>query len=121
MKRAIETYETLWDLVELDTKAHAIKDLAKFFLTAMNDWRTLNQVMIVEFVAELKNYFGSPLTIKAIDSKKFDGLNAWEVETGSSIAEMIKLSTQFCNESDFDKILETILNYYEEEFSRVDS
>ncbi len=89
----------------------------------MNDWTTFNQTLIADFVAELKDYYGSPLLVQKIDSKKLDmtkELNAWRHEAGSSIAEMISISTQFCNESDFDKIQQNILTYYGEEFSKAD-
>lgn len=123
MNRPITTYGTLWRLVDLDTTVHKTKELAELFLNAMNDWTTFNQTLIADFVAELKDYFGSPLTIEKIDSKELDltnELNSWRHEAGSSIAEMISISTQFCNESDFDKILQNILTYYGEEFSKAD-
>jgi hypothetical protein len=123
MDMIITTYRTLYRLVNHDTKIHKQKDLADLFLNAMNDWPSYNQNVIGDFVKELKNYFGSQLTIKDIDSKKFnlwEEFNTWRDTSGSSIAEMIEMSTQFCNESDFDKILMNILNYYGEEFSKVD-
>lgn len=123
MESTIITYGTLWRLVELDAKVHKTKELAELFLNAMNDYPTYNQNVIAEFVVDLKNYFGLPLTLNAIDSIKPDltnELDVWRQESGSSIAEMIELSTQFCNEGDFDKIVQNILTYYEEEFSKVD-
>nr|WP_262922137.1 hypothetical protein [Aquimarina acroporae] len=51
---------------------------------------------------------------------KFNGQNAWNLEAGSSIAELIDISTRFGNESDFDKILNNILNHYNKEFNKVD-
>lgn len=123
MDRKIETYPTLWNLVNLDETEHKLKKIATLFLTAMNDWTALNQTLIADFVKELKDFFGLPLTIDKINNKKLDltkELNAWRHEAGSSIAEMISISTQFCNESDFDKILQNTLTYYEEEFSKTD-
>ena len=58
----------------------------------MNDWITPNQCVIANFVKEVKEYFGSPLTIQKINAKKFNGQNAWQYVTGSSIAELIDLS-----------------------------
>lgn len=118
MNNKITTYSTLWKLVDIDTKDHKLKDIATLFLNAMNDWPTYNDIQ--EFVIELKEYFGSPLTIEKIDTKKFNGQNAWQVEAGSSIAELIDTSTKFCNQSDFDKIIECFLNYYNDEFNKVD-
>lgn len=120
MDNKIETYETLWSLVDLDTENHKVKDIATLFLNAMNDWPTMNQTLITDFIGELKNYFGEPLTIEKLDSDKFNGLNAWQLEAGSSIADLIDISTQFCNESEFDKIIDNILNYYNKEFNKVD-
>ena len=60
----IITYSTLWNLVEIDTKDNKIKDIATLFLNAMNDWPTINQIKISDFIIELKDYFGSPLTIE---------------------------------------------------------
>ena len=123
MDRTVLTYGTLWRLVKLDTKVHKTRELAELFLNAMNDYPTFNQNVITDFVVDLKKYFGSPLTVNAIDNKNQDlkkENNFWQHVSGSSIAEMIELSTQFCNESDFDKIVRNILTYYEEEFSKVD-
>ena len=120
MDSKIKTYSTLWNLVDTDTKDHKLKNIATLFLNAMNDWPTNNQTNIADFIKELKEYFGSLLTIEKIDTKKFNGQNAWQVEAGSSIAELINTSTKFCNQSDFDKIIDSFLNYYNDEFNKVD-
>lgn len=112
MDNKINTYSTLFDLVETDTKDHKQKEIATLFLNAMNDWPTYNQKEIADFVKELKDYFGNPLTIEKISAKKFDGQNAWQIEAGSSIADLIDISTKFCNQSDFDKIVVSFLNHY---------
>lgn len=78
----------------------------------MNDWPTYDQKEITEFIKELKDYFGTPLTIEKITSKKFDGHNTWQIEAGSSIADLIDISSRFCNQSNFDKIVESFLKYY---------
>lgn len=120
MNNKITTYSTLWNLVDIDTKDHKLNYIATLFLNAMNDWPTYNQTDIQDFIKEFKAYFGFPLTIEKIDKKKFDGQNAWQVEAGSSIAELIDTSIKFCNESDFDKIIDNVLNYYNDEFNKVD-
>ncbi len=107
-------------MVDIDTKDHKLKDIATLFLNAMNDWPTFNQKEIADFIKELKEYFGSPLTIEKIETPKFNGQNAWQIEAGSSIAELIDTSTRFCNQSDFDKIIDSFLNYYNTEFNKVD-
>jgi hypothetical protein len=122
METKIKTIGLLADLVELDNRDHKIKDLAQLLLNAMNDWPTKDQTDISEFISEIKEYFGTPLTIDKIDAKglKLSNDNAWQHEAGSSIAELIDLSTRFNNESDFDKILNNIIVHYEQELNTVD-
>ena len=112
MDNKIITYSTLYDLVENDTKDHKIKEITILFLNAMNDWPTFNQKEIPDFMKELKGYFGAPLTIEKIEKKEFNGQNAWQLEAGSSIKELITVSKKNCNQSDFDKIVDNILHYY---------
>jgi hypothetical protein len=119
MDNKITTYSTLYNLVDLDLKDHMIKDLAMPLLEAMNDWTPCRD-NISEFTNDLKSYFGTPLTIESISNKKFDTGNAWKMEAGSSIVKLIKISTKLCNESEFDKIVENVLDYYNQEFSKVD-
>lgn len=123
MDNKITTYSTLWNLVDIDKKDHKLKDIATLFLEAMNDWPTYNQSDIQEFLKEIKAYFRSPLTIEKIDNKKLDltdELNPWRHEAGSSIAELIDTSTRFYNQTDFDKIIDSVLIFYNEEFNKVD-
>jgi len=116
----IETYSTLRNLVDIDHTDHKLKDIAKMFLNAMNDWPTQDLSKIADFVQELKEYFGLPLTVEKISAIKFNGQNAWLVEAGSSIADMIENSTKLCNESNFDNILKNILDFYGQEFGKTD-
>ena len=120
MDTTITTYSTLWNLVDIDINNQKQKEIATLFLNAMNDWDTFNLIKIADFINELKNYFGSPLTIENITEKNFDGQNAWKVESGSSIINLIDISCKFCNQSDFDKIVETFLEFYNQEFKKVD-
>lgn len=115
MENKITTNSELYDLVELDTTSNKIKQIAELFLTAMNDWPTFNQNEITDFIKEVKEYFGSPLTLEKIDAKnrnEIDEVNFWRIESGSSIAEMIEFSKLYFNETDFDKIVSDILSYY---------
>ena len=120
MDNTITTYSTLWKLVDIDINDHKQKDITSLFLNAMNDWDTFNLTKIADFTNELKDYFGRPLTIDNINKKELDGQNAWKTEAGSSIVNLIDISSQFCNESDFDKIVETFLKFYNREFKKVD-
>jgi hypothetical protein len=113
----IEEISNLEEAVESDSKVHRTKELAELFINAMNDWPTYNQIKISDFINELKAYFGNPLTIEAIAYKEQnsnDELDPWRHSAGSSIADMIDIFTRFEGESDFDKILQQVLNYYKE-------
>lgn len=120
MKNKIKTYATLSKLVDIDKEDHKLKDIAILFLQAINDWQASNLTDIQDFAREFKAYFGTPLTIGKINKKKIDGQNAWHLEAGSSVAELIEISTIFFNESDFDKIIDSVLNFYNDIFSKVD-
>ena len=62
MDREITTFKTLENIVNFDIGNHNFRELAKLFLTAMNDWPTLNQTEISEFTVELRKFIGSPIT-----------------------------------------------------------
>ncbi len=111
----IETIEDLQNAVDGDAINHTIKDLAELFINAMNDWPTFNQTKICDFVMELKDFYGNPLTLEKIDNKKLElspEHNVWRIEAGSSIAEMIEQSNLFLRENDFDKIIQQLIEYY---------
>ena len=100
-------------LVDIDKTDHKLKDIAELFLSAARDWDTFNQTDISDFVRELKQYFGSPLTKERITNKPLD--KAWRHEAGSSIFQMLDLSESFYNQTDFDKIMSDIFSYYEKQ------
>jgi hypothetical protein len=109
------TVDELVDAVDKDEKSHLIRELAELLLAAMNDWPSFDETEIKNFVEELKEFFGSPLTVERINLKPLNlevQHNAWRHEAGESIAEMIGRSTRINNESDFDRILDQIFNYY---------
>ena len=122
MDLEIKTYSTLWSLVDIDKNEHQLKIIANLFLEAMNDWPTYNQDLISEFLKELKDFYGFPITLEKIDTKHkaLDEKDAWKIESGSSIAEMIEFSKLYLNEKEFEKIVENILAYYNSEFKKVD-
>jgi hypothetical protein len=119
MGRKILTSATLENFVDHDESDHINKDLAYLFLGAMNDWPTTGLTNIQEFILEVENYFGNPLTIDKISKKEFNGENAWQVETGSSLIELIETSTKFCNQSDFRSIVGAIVTYYETDGNKI--
>ncbi len=109
----ILTINELRETIDRDSNIHRIKDLAELLWTAMNDWPTQNQINIRDYIVELYHYYGFPLTIDRINQKVLDvsdDISVWKHESGSSIAEIIDISTRFENESDFEKILNRILN-----------
>jgi hypothetical protein len=121
MDLKIDTYSTLYNLIEMDSEYNPIKEIGRLFLCAMNDWPTQNEI-IEAFTKELKEYFGNPITVKNIHSKKLiiGNHNSWKHESGSSISELIKLSEIELNETNFEKILNIILNKYELQYREVD-
>ena len=109
------SYE-LHEAVNNDKREHRIKELAILLLNAMNDWPTPNQTRIELFVEEIKKYYGDPITLEKINSKKVnlnENHNAWRQEAGISIVKIIEISTQFEFENDFEKIVKRILDFYQ--------
>lgn len=114
----IETIDDLQRAVDSDTNTQETKDLTELFLNAMIDWPSYNQTKIADFVKELKDFYGHPLTLEKIDNKRVDlskEHDAWRLESGSSIAEMMEKAKLFLNESDFDKTIQHLLEYYKRE------
>ena len=64
---------------DIDKADHKLKDVAQLFVNAARDWDTFNQTDISDFVKELKEYFGSPLTKEKIANKPLDisGNKVW--------------------------------------------
>lgn len=106
-------------LVDIDKADHKLKDIAELFVNAAKDWDSFNQTEISDFIKELKQYFGSPLTKEKIKNKPLD--NPWRHESGSSIFQMIDLAERFCNKTDFDEILNDIVSYYEQQMQKIDT
>lgn len=110
---AAANFHDLEECICNDEKEHKVKEMAISLLEAMNDWPTADQSLIMEFVQEFKDYFGVPVTIEKIEARRFNGLNAWQIEAGHSIVEMIRISEETFGESTFDAIVEKILSHYE--------
>lgn len=118
----LTTIDQLSTLIDIDKSDYKLKEIAQLFLNAATDWPTYNQTDISEFVKEIKLYYGIPLTKDKISNKPLDTLdgNVWPHEAGSSIAEMLDLSEKFYNQADFDKTVQDILSYYEQQLQYVD-
>jgi len=118
----IRTYNQLASLIDYDLKISRIKDLAELFLSGMRDWPTYNQTEILDYVKELKDYFGNPLTIEAIRTKRINNLefDCWHHESGNSISDMLEISKLGNDAVDSDVVLNKIISYYETEFANTD-
>jgi hypothetical protein len=119
MHHKISTIHTLREAVGLDQKEHPVKELAGIFLNAMNDWPAMGQANIGDFVKELKEYFGDPLTKEAVNLKKHDMHTPhywWKREAAGHITDLLKLSEVIYPEADFDTVLNKVLEHYDGEF-----
>lgn len=108
------TYEDFRDAVRKDKLDHPVKALASLFLAAMIDWPVT--LSIDAFIQELKAFFGEPLTIDDFKNKAFSyekKHDLWRFEARASIVMMLELSLKSQGESDFDKVVESILEYYQ--------
>lgn len=119
---SLTTISRLSRLIDFDKNDHALKCITQLFLNAATDWPTRDLIEISEFVNELKECFGEPLTKEKIAAKMLNTpvSNAWLQVTGSSIIDMLELSEKFFNQSGFDKAVQDILYYYEKLLQNVD-
>ena len=62
MDLKITTYQTLRYLVGIDKNDHKIKDIARLFLEATNDWPSKNSRDIYKTIHEFKALFGDRRT-----------------------------------------------------------
>lgn len=110
----IPTLNALRDLVDRDAGDYELKRMAELFLNAANDWPTYNQTSIAEFVQEMKDYFGDPLTKEKISEKPLDfsNHNAWRHEAACSIREMFQLAEIRFGHADFEKLMHAIFSHY---------
>ena len=108
----IITIDDIKMAIDNDKGSNKLHDLAELLYDAMCDWPTTNQNLISEFVKELYDYYGFPLTKEKIEKKKFDMKNNWKHESGASIHKMIEISIQAYKDSEFESILNRIIEYY---------
>jgi len=100
-KKIIETLKNselisnseLSDAIENDNSESRIKESAEILLTSIKDYPTFNLTEPIDFLNELKNELGSPLTYELIGNyeKKLTldiSDNAWKKEALSSLLEM---------------------------------
>lgn len=112
----IENIQQLFDLINNDPNDHPLKNMGLLFAAAMNDWPTQNQTNINEFVQELQNYFGTPLTKESILAKT-TGLSdedAWRKESASSLLELFDVAETQYQEKNLEQLIGAIIKHYEE-------
>ena len=83
----------LSDAIETDTSDNKVKANAELLLNAITDYPSFNIKEPIDFLNELKNHIGSPLTFELIDNyeKKLtfnNGDDTWRKEALSSVLEM---------------------------------
>lgn len=116
----IQKMSVLESLVELDQNSHELKHLATLLTSAANDWPSTNVYDIEVFIRAFKEYFGSPISVEQIESIEFNGLNAWQLESGKLIVQLLKRAQVHFKTSDLDLIVSKIQKYYTQEFEKVD-
>jgi len=109
---------TITELCELNDSTQVqnhSSEITRIFIDSFNDWPTKNIENIFDFCDELKSYFGNPITIEKILSKKSnlnESGNSWKLESGESIILLIEKSNLYFAENDFDNIVKIITNNY---------
>ncbi|MEN5197558.1 DNA translocase FtsK [Sphingobacterium faecium] len=111
----LENIEQLKNLIEADPNEHALKEIATLFVNAMNDWPTQNQTNINEYIEELYNYFGNPITKDAILSKTTSDSSedSWRKESAASLLELLDIAEKQNQEEDLEQLIQTIVKYYQ--------
>ncbi|WP_309360933.1 DNA translocase FtsK [Sphingobacterium sp.] len=112
----IKNIQQLVDLMNNDPNDHPLKKMGLLFAAAMNDWPTHNQTNINEFIQELQNYFGTPITKDVILNKATSLSNddAWRKESASSLLELFDLAGTEYKGENLEQLIQVIINYYEQ-------
>lgn len=115
-KLEILTSEELWSAIESDLTDHQIKRAASSLFDAIRDWPKLNLEEPSEFIAELRQEIGSPLSysnIKNYSDKLYAGQDAWKMEALSSVLEMFDFESksQYDHNLTLEEIVEKITNH----------
>lgn len=119
MNYKLETSEDLEKVFEYElTKTHG--KVAELLLTSMNDWPTQNLTNIRQFIAEVSDTFGTPITAAKLNSKKFNGMNAWELESAASLIELLNLAESELQIKDLSQLQTELVNYFEHAYSNTD-
>ncbi len=116
----IQKISVLENLIELDQNSHELKHMATLLTTAANDWPSTTVLDIDAFIAAFKNYFGDPISVEQIESIEFNGLNAWQLESGKLIVQLLNRALNHFKIDDLDLIVSKIQKFYSLEFEKVD-
>jgi hypothetical protein len=116
----VEKVKVLESLVSLDKNTHELKRLATLLLNAFRDWPDDTLDDIRDFKNNVAEYFDGQITIERIKNVQFDGQNAWHLETGKYLVELLDRAERFLNIADFDTVVNRIINFYSQEFEKVD-
>lgn len=85
---------TLDELVDLEETANESHNRMKeLLLSAENDWPTSTDSISI-YIEKVEQYFGAPTTKESIRSIKFNGKNAWQLESGESIIQFIEATEE---------------------------
>ncbi|QMV67934.1 DNA translocase FtsK [Sphingobacterium paramultivorum] len=119
----IQNTQQFIDLINNHPNDHPLKTIGLLFAAAINDWPTQNQTNINEFVQELQNYFGTPLTKESILAKttSFSDEDAWRKESAASLLELLDLAETQYQEKNLEQLIEAIIKHYEEPSKIADS
>ncbi|WP_373550193.1 hypothetical protein [Haliscomenobacter sp.] len=117
MNHNISTYRSLLHLIDLDKTDHELKVIGELFLSAMRDWPSDSRLSIPESIAVFKRNFGDPLTVE--NTARYIGRGpdwTWKGEAGVSLSQMMEHALKHLGLTDFDAIIELLLNHYARQF-----
>jgi hypothetical protein len=113
MYHKITTYEALLDAISADAAEHELKSIATLFQIAMTDWPNEKRLDIAGFLVEFKQFAGDPVTIAGIKNARDPSGTWWRHEAGAGMIELIQRAEALWGETDVDRIVARILDYYE--------
>jgi hypothetical protein len=86
-----------------------LRQLAELLASAMYDWRTPDLESIPQFVHELSNYFGQPITKRRLKAVPFSGVNGWELECAATLDLMLTQASKLFKVSNIEDAIEKLL------------
>ena len=111
----ISTITELQIALEQDEIKHSINKLATHLVVAINDWPTLNQINIDDFLEDIQSFFGGPIKQNLINRNQINLTkkgNAWRIEAISSINELLRLANSINLGDNLETVVKHIVNFY---------